>query len=230
MDGPIADGKKAHDALLSFAPLANKGLCWHYVWQAYKSAGAATSQGSTPTAYAAWNQTSGKHYDRNPPEGAAIWLGRRTSDGNMDGDVFIAGAYDGDHAATDYPSWYGVGRCTIQQRINQTGREYLGWSDHILDCPINLGDDDMGTIDNNEQNYQTIAGFLARALKWDVRNSGTVPPSDSDASKYGPTIWDTLGAINNKISAINVDADVDEKKLATELVAQGIQVVIIQKP
>jgi hypothetical protein len=131
------DGIRAHDILLSYAPLSKHGYCWYYVWQAYAAAGAWTSMGSTPTALAAWNVTSGRHPgDWNPPHGAAIWLGRRYSDGNDSGDVFIAGAYDGDHAATDYPGWGQTGRVSIQGRINQTGREYLGWSDHVLDCPI----------------------------------------------------------------------------------------------
>lgn len=130
------DGKAAHDFLLSFEPLANGGWCWHYVWNAYARAGASTGMGSTPTAYKGWNATSGKHPgDRNPPHGAAIWLGRRY-DGNMDGDVFIAGAYDGDHAATDEPGWNQTGLTSIEARMNLCGREYLGWSDHVLDCPI----------------------------------------------------------------------------------------------
>lgn len=134
------DGRRAHDVLLSFEPLAKYGYCWYYVWQAYKAAGASTNAPSTPTAYDGWLATQGKHPgDRNPPPGAAIWLGRRHSDGNMAGDVFIAGAYDGDHAATDQPSWGQTGVTSIQGRINLTGREYLGWSDHVLDCPIILG-------------------------------------------------------------------------------------------
>jgi hypothetical protein len=137
--GSATDGQRAHDILLSYAPLSKHGYCWYYVWQAYAAAGASTGMGSTPTALAAWNVTQGRHEgDWNPPPGAAIWLGRRY-DGNSDGDVFIAGQYDGDHAATDYPGWGQVGRCSIQQRISQTGREYLGWSDHVLDCPIVLG-------------------------------------------------------------------------------------------
>lgn len=133
------DGQRAHDVLLSFEPLGYNGACWYYVWQAYAAAGAWTNQGSTPTAYAAWNATWGKHPgDRNPPPGAAIWLGRRY-DGNLDGDVFIAGQYDGDHAATDQ-TYYGVtGITSLQARIDLCGREYLGWSDHVLDCPIALG-------------------------------------------------------------------------------------------
>ena len=130
------DGRAAHGILLSFEPLSKHGYCWYYVWRAYAAAGASTSMGSTPTAYAAWNVTSGRHPgDWNPPPGAAIWLGRRY-DGNLDGDVFIAGEYDGDHAATDQPGWGQTGTTSIRGRMDLTGREYLGWSDHVLDCPI----------------------------------------------------------------------------------------------
>lgn len=135
------DGQRAHDILLGFEPLSRKGACWYYVWQAYAAAGASTSMGSTPTAYKGWQATQGKHPgDMNPPPGAAIWLGRRYSDGNMDGDVFIAGGTNGDQsAATDQPTWYQTGLVSIQGRMNLTGREYLGWSDHVLDCPIIMG-------------------------------------------------------------------------------------------
>jgi hypothetical protein len=154
------DGVRAHDILLGYEPLSKHGYCWYYVWQAYAAAGASTSMGSTPTAYAAWNVTSGRHPgDRNPPHGAAIWLGRRYSDGNLDGDVFIAGAYDGDHAATDQPGWGQTGTTSIQGRMNLTGREYLGWTDHVLDCPITTGGDgDMNDAQANQlqQIYNAI--------------------------------------------------------------------------
>lgn len=134
-----ADGPRAHAALLGFAPLSRHGACWYYVWQAYAAAGAWTNQGSTPTAYDGWNATTGKHPgDWNPPFGAAIWLGRRY-DGNMDGDVFIAGEHDGHHAATDQPVYGQTGLTSIQARMNLCGREYLGWTDHVLDCPITFG-------------------------------------------------------------------------------------------
>lgn len=134
-----ANGPQAHDILLGFEPLSRHGACWYYVWQAYAQAGASTSMGSSPTAYDGWNLSSGKHPgDMNPPPGAAIWLGRRY-DGNMDGDVFIAGAYDGDHAATDQPAYGSTGTTSIEARMNLCGREYLGWTDHVLDCPIDMG-------------------------------------------------------------------------------------------
>jgi hypothetical protein len=155
------DGQRAHDILLSFAPLSKHGYCWYYVWQAYAAAGARTSQGSTPTAYAAWNATQGKHPgDRNPPPGAAVWLGRRY-DGNMDGDVFIAGQFDGDHAATDQPTWGATGVTSIQARMNLTGREYLGWSDHVLDCPIITGGGSTPIPPATETNEEETAMFIA---------------------------------------------------------------------
>ena len=130
------DGRKAHGILLGFEPLSKHGYCWYCVWRGDAAAGASTSMGSTPTAYAAWNVTKGRHPgDWNPPPGAAIWLGRRY-DGNVDGDVFIAGEFDGDHAATDQPGWGQTGTTSIRGRMDLTGREYLGWSDHVLDCPI----------------------------------------------------------------------------------------------
>lgn len=129
------DGVRAHDILLSYEPLSRHGACWYYVWQAYAAAGASTGMGSSATAYEGWQLSQGKHYDMNPPNGAAIWLGRRY-DGNMSGDVFIAGASDGQHAATDQPVYGQTGLVSIRDRMNLCGREYLGWTDHVLDCPI----------------------------------------------------------------------------------------------
>lgn len=130
------DGRQAHANLLAMSIGSCRGCCWKWVWEAYAQAGARTSMGSSPTALAGWNLTLGRHPgDWNPPPGAAIWLGERY-DGNQDGDVFIAGAYDGDHAATDQPTWGVVGRVSIADRIALTGRTYLGWSDHVLDVPI----------------------------------------------------------------------------------------------
>lgn len=173
------DGQRAHDILLSFEPLSRYGACWYYVWQAYAQAGAQTNMGSSATAYEGWNLSQGKHPgDFNPPPGAAIWLGRRY-DGNMDGDVFIAGQYDGDHAATDQPIYGQTGTTTIRDRMNLCGREYLGWTDHVLDCPIDMGgqpepepepvptpveeDDEMpknsGFIYTRESDQQLICGI-----------------------------------------------------------------------
>lgn len=131
------DGPRAHDILLGYEPLSRHGACWYYVWQAYAAAGASTGMGSSATAYEGWQLSDGKHYDMNPPHGAAIWLGRRY-DGNMDGDVFIAGPVDGQHSATDEPVYGQTGETAIRARMDLCGREYLGWTDHVLDCPITL--------------------------------------------------------------------------------------------
>lgn len=135
------DGPRAHGYLLGYEPLEHYGACWHYVWMAYAAAGASTSHGALPTAYEAWQASEGKHYDMDPPEGAAVWLGRRY-DGNMAGDVFIAGSADGKHAATDQATYGQTGLVSIRARMDLCGREYLGWTSHVLDVPINTGEDD----------------------------------------------------------------------------------------
>lgn len=188
------DGVAAHRYLLGFDPISRHGACWYYVWQAYAAAGASTGMGSSPTALAAWNLTSGKHPgDRNPPHGAAIWLGRRY-DGNTDGDVFIAGPVDGQHAATDYPTWGRVGQVSIDARISQTGREYLGWSDHVLDCPIRLGGSAPGPnpipTPETEGEPMFIAispknGFFLVLDQGSAKPRGVVLGGDSGAAESG---------------------------------------------
>jgi len=151
--GTATDGQLAHDLLLGYEPLSRHGACWYYVWQAYADAGASTAHGAIPTAFLAWEATEGRHPgDMNPPPGAAIWLGTRY-DGNTDGDVFIAGAHDGDHAATDQPSWGQTGLTSIAGRMALTGREYLGWSDHVLECPITGPTPTPTPIEENAMNH-----------------------------------------------------------------------------
>lgn len=133
-----ADGPQAWSNLLATNISSCSGCCWHWVWNAYDKAGADSDLGSTSTAYQGWQQTPGKHYDMNPPYGAAVWLGERY-DGNMDGDVFIAGQSDGNHAATDQPVYGTTGKTSIQARMDLCGREYLGWTDHVSGAPINMG-------------------------------------------------------------------------------------------
>lgn len=47
--------------------------------------------------------------------------------------------------------------------------------------------DDMGTLDNTEENYQVFATFLQRALKYDARENGKGPDW-----KLGPTLWEKI--------------------------------------
>lgn len=161
-----ANGPRAHDVLLGYEPLSRHGACWYYVWQAYAAAGASTSMGSSATAYDGWNLSHGKHYDMDPPHGAAVWLGRRY-DGNMSGDVFIAGPADGQHAATDQPVYGQTGETTLRARMELCGREYLGWTDHVLDCPIEMGGTPIESEDEMPVGYIRIHG------KGGERNGGT---------------------------------------------------------
>lgn len=58
---------------------------------------------------------------------------------------------------------------------------------------INPGkEDDLGTIDNTEANYQTFAAFLQRAFFYDVRRNGFGPKWE-----FGPTVFEMLAAANN---------------------------------
>ncbi|MGN8024686.1 peptidoglycan-binding protein [Microbacterium sp. 22242] len=135
------------------------GLCLNYVWRAYAAQGASTGM-SAGTAKSAWDQSDGKHWgDRNPPAGAAVWWGTRY-DGNDDGDVTIS-LGGGRVAATDYPGWRQTGSCTLDEREQQVGREYLGWTSSIFDCPIDLngaGGSEWNLTDRPTTDIQRLVG------------------------------------------------------------------------
>lgn len=131
------DGVAAARKMQGFNLGNRTGMCLYWVWQAYDQVGADTHL-QAGTAMRAWELTDGKHPgDRNPPAGAAVWWGRRRSDGNRDGDVVIS-LGGGRVVATDQPVWGKVGTCTIAEREALIDREYLGWTDHIFDVPISL--------------------------------------------------------------------------------------------
>jgi hypothetical protein len=82
-------------------------------------------------------------------------------------------------------------------------------------------EDDMGTLDNTEQNYQTFASWLQRAFKFDVR------PGGKGANwQLGPTVFELLSAADDSgdIKAIAVKmTDEDRQAIAAE-VAKSIVV------
>lgn len=133
----MIDGIAAAQWLLNYGSVT-PSRCLYYVWQAYKAQGASTGL-SAQTAYAAWGLSDGQRPgDRNPPAGAAVWWGRRTWDGNTDGDVVIS-LGGGRVACTEPPHMgYVTGSCTLDERENEISREYLGWTSSIFDCPINV--------------------------------------------------------------------------------------------
>lgn len=80
-------------------------------------------------------------------------------------------------------------------------------------------EDDMGTIDNTEQNYQTFAQFLQRALKYDVRTNGMGPDW-----KLGPTIFEMLRAADDTgdVNAIAVKMTAEDRQAIASEVAKSI--------
>ena len=133
----MIDGIAAANWLLNYGQVT-PSRCLLYVWLAYKAQGASTSMGA-PNAYIACGMSDGlRAGDRNPPAGAAVWWGRRTWDGNLDGDVVIS-LGGGRVAVTEAPGMGSVtGSCTLDEREEQISREYLGWTSSIFDCPINV--------------------------------------------------------------------------------------------
>lgn len=85
----------------------------------------------------AYQYTTKRHTDRNPPPGVPVWFGstagpRYAGDTHWpDGDVAVS-VGGGWLTATDYPTFGHIGRCTIAQREAQTGRVYLGWTEDFL--------------------------------------------------------------------------------------------------
>lgn len=89
------------------------------------------------TATEAYQYTTKRHTDRNPPAGVPVWFGstagpRYAGDTHWpDGDVALS-VGNGFLYGTDYPTWGRTGKCTIAQREQQTGRVYLGWTEDFL--------------------------------------------------------------------------------------------------
>lgn len=90
------------------------------------------------------------------------------------------------------------------------------------------GEDDMGTLDNTEANYQTFAGFLQRALRYDVRPNG----KGADW-RLGPTVFELLRAaddstevegVKGAVSAIAVKMTDEDRAAIAKSVADSITI------
>lgn len=124
----VVDGVAASNTLLTYTNIT-PGYCLHYVWLAYQAHGA-TSSSSYPTAYSAWLASSSQHPgDMSPPPGFPVYLGPRA--GSNAGDVMISRG-GGLCSATDWPYNGVTGIVSIQDRMRQTGRPYLGWTSDFL--------------------------------------------------------------------------------------------------
>lgn len=153
----------------------NPGYCLSVVWQAYKDNGARVN-GSWPTAWDAWVDSPGKHEgDRNPPAGVPVYLGQRGGYNGHCGDVMISNG-DGTCVATDWPYNGVINICTIDERLAQTGRPYMGWTDNILGYPINWngeGEDDMTQEQYDNINRQL--GWIVNTLGAGGADPGVIP-------------------------------------------------------
>lgn len=136
---PMIDGAAAAATMQSWRT-NEPGLCLKYTWDAYAAHGA-TSDRTYPTALSAWNASPQQHPgDWDPPLGVPVYLGTRAGSDSAAGagDVFIS-LGGGRGVGTDWPGWGTIGEFSIQQRIAQTGRPYLGWTGDILGNPIIQG-------------------------------------------------------------------------------------------
>ena len=83
------------------------------------------------------------------------------------------------------------------------------------------GANDMGTLDNTEENYQNFARFLQRALKFDIRPNGFGPDW-----RLGPTVFEMLSAADdsNDIKTIAVKMTDEDRAAIAKQVAAAITI------
>lgn len=90
------------------------------------------------------------------------------------------------------------------------------------------GEDDLGNLDNTEDNYQTFASFLQRALKFDVRTNGFGPDW-----KLGPTVFELIRAaddsadvegVKGAVSTIAVKMTDEDRAAIAKSVADSIKI------
>jgi hypothetical protein len=115
-------------------------MCLKTVWAAYEAHGA-QPPGVTPApAWEGWGGSAGKHPgDMNPPLGVPVYFGQRDwGNAPSAGDVVIS-LGNGRVVATDWPTWGVIGTPTLQERLVQTARPYMGWTETILNYPIDYG-------------------------------------------------------------------------------------------
>jgi len=200
------DGEAAAQYMHVGQPNA-RNACLYTVWLAYGSPHTiGPKAGYTfPTAIEAFNYTTKRHTDRNPPRGAAVWFGalsgpRYANDVHwQDGDVCVSlGA--GNLGGTDHP-WGQVGQLTIAEREAETGRKYLGWSEDFIGNDINMPgftpaeEDDMFT-DND------------RALLANVYNAtffgGKSTPDGKSVVTILAELQASVGALKATVQSLSV--------------------------
>lgn len=208
-----ADPEKAIAYMRALGRLDHPGACLHYVWLAYKTAGARTSHPAVPSALEAWNASDGKHRgDRNPPRGVPVWWGAKR--GSDAGDVVIS-LGGGRVIATDQPRYGAVGETTIAGRERLIGRPYLGWSESIFDAPISLASTAGAVTRPASHPIALEEDDIMKLIRW---NSHHVFAVGREAIYHVPTVTEqaTLEVLCGPVQ------DVDDAGLTASLNVNGI--------
>lgn len=149
------------------------------------------------TATEAYQYTTKRHTDRNPPAGVPVWFGstagpRYAGDTHWpDGDVALS-VGGGRLFGTDYPTYGHTGECTIAQREAQTGRVYLGWTEDFLGNDVAFA---TAGVDATALNVPVVPEFDEENDMYLVRRIADGDPTlNGMTCAMGPGFFQHLGA------------------------------------
>lgn len=156
----------------------------------------------------------------------SVGVGQRVSSGDRLG---RNASMDEDHGFID-----GVhDHVTITDRFDGAWATWLGEYDPLpyMEAAYQRareGANDMGTLDNTEENYQTFMRWLQRAFKFDVRTDGAGPDW-----RLGPTVFELLRAaddsgdvagVKGAVSAIAVKMTDEDRAAIAKSVSDSIKI------
>lgn len=107
------------------------------------------------------------------------------------------------------PTGYSFGEAW---HYDYTGNPWAGSNATPFEPPRE--ENDMGTLDDTEANYQVFAKMLQRALRYDVRPSGLGP-----SGSFGSTLWERLSQVQSTAGASGV-TEAQVKAIADAVIAQ----------
>lgn len=183
-----------------------------------------------------WAQQN-KHYQHYLRYGSPIALSPDAPSLHQRGNAADSNEAQRIHAVMEDHGW----RRTVYRYVNGKWTLVEPWHYEYFpqyDNHINEGENDMGTLDNTEANYQVLGQMMHRAFLFDLRPKGFGPDW-----RLGPTIYESLaaaddsadiskvsaavGGIGGEVAKVNVklaglaspDLNIDVAKLAKELSA-----------
>lgn len=200
------DGVAAAQTMRNFRTW-RKGHCLEAVWAAFKVNGARTDQ-EAATATIGWHLSDGKHPgDRNPPAGVPVWWGPKPS--SAAGDVVIS-LGGGRVVATDWPYNGVIGVTTIDARERQIGRPYLGWTETILDVPIDYPGKGGGPAPIPTTSKESSVSEQIRVNQEDSSLFGLI-------AQVGPDYFAALPSESSADVVKNVFSVIDERHELSEI-------------